>query len=125
MKILNKEVEFSFTDADNMEKLENSIETAQQKMEKINQNEKTSAIISNTYDIISECLDNIFGEGFSAEIFEGKKEFRNCIKAFSDLIQARNEQDKELEEEFDNLQKSINLAETKYSGNRATRRAKK
>jgi len=125
MKILNKEIEFSFTDADNIERLENSIEIAQEKMEKLNQNDKMSVIISSTYDIISECLDNIFGKGFSAEIFEGKKEFKNCIKAFSDLMQAKNEQDKELEDEIENLQKSINLAETKYSGNRATRRAKK
>lgn len=125
MKILNKEIEFSFTNADNMEKLENSIEIAQNKMNKINQNEKMSVIINNTYEIVSECLNGIFGNGFSEEIFEGKKEFKSCIKAFNDIVKAKNEQEKELEEEINNLQENLNIAENKYSSNRATRRANK
>lgn len=123
MKILNKEIDFSFTDAENVEKLENSIEIAQIKMNKINQEAKMSEIISQTYDTISTCLDGIFGEGFSKEIFNGKKDFKICVKAFNDLVKAKNEQEQELEREINDLQKNVNVAQTKYSGNRATRRA--
>lgn len=123
MKILDKEVEFSFTDAENVEKLENSIEIAQIKMNKINQEGKMSEIISQTYEIVSCCLNGILGENFSKEIFNGKKDFRMCIKAFNDLVKAKNEQEQELEREINDLQRNVNVAQTKYSGNRATRRA--
>lgn len=125
MKILDKEVNFSFTEADNLAKLEAAIDIAQDKMSKINANEKTSVVITKTCSLISECFDSIFGEGFSKGIFEDKKEFRTCVKAFNDLLVAKNSQDEELEKEINALQDNINLANTKYSANRATRRANK
>ena len=125
MKILNKEVAFSFTDKDNLEKLENATELAKEKIGKINQNQKSSIVIDKTYEAVSECLDTLFGKDFSKKIFDNKKDFRLCVKALNDLICAKNEQDSELDNDLKELQDNINLANTRYSSNRATRRAKK
>ena len=124
MKILNKEIDFSFTKADNIEKLENAVEVAQSRIKKIDSNEKMSVAIRKIYNIVTECFDSIFGENISKEIFEEKEEFKLCIKAFNDLLRAKNEQDIELDKEIKELQDSIDIAGSKYSANRATRRAK-
>lgn len=125
MKILNKEIEFSFTDGENIEKLENATEIAKEKISKINQNQKSSIVINKTYDAVSECLDTLFGDDFSIELFNHKKDFRLCVRALNDLICAKNEQDNELDNDLKELQDNIDLASTRYSANRATRRAKK
>ena len=124
MKILDKEIEFSFTDGDNLEKLETVTEVAKEKISNINQNQKSSIVINETYEAVAECLDSLFGKDFAKEIFNNKKDFRLCVKALNDLICAKNEQDAELENELKEFQNNIELANSRYSVNRATRRAK-
>lgn len=125
MKILDKEIEFSFTDGENLEKLENATDLAKEKINKINQNQKSSIVVNKTYEAVSECLDSLFGKDFSKEVFNNKKDFKLCVKALNDLICAKNDQDNELDNDLKELQDNINLASTRYSANRATRRAKK
>lgn len=106
MKILGKEIDFDFYDYENSKKLEKESEKIKRKMEEIQKNLKTkklSTVISKTYDAVSESFDELFGEGIAEVIFEGKKNFKMCVQAISDLQKAREQQDEELKllsEEF-------------------------
>lgn len=124
MKILNKEIDFSFTDANNLEKLEKAVAVAQEKIKKINPNDMMSKAVKEAYIIVSECFDTIFGDGFSEQIFENKVDFMLCIKAFKDLVNAKNEQDMQLDTEIESLKNDIENANNKYSSNRTIRRSK-
>lgn len=126
MKILNKEIEFDFFDAVQMEKFEEETEKTSKKINKLDiKNMKQSEFINQTCTIIEECFDNIFGEGISKEIFQKDKNFRLCIKAFKDLVKARKEQEVEIGNEVSAFQKELEEIGAEYKPNRATRRAKK
>lgn len=116
MKILNKEYEIDFYDADIMEKIETGIEKvdAVVKQNKTVENQKTSIIIRKVCNTIFNFFDDVFGEGASKDIFGSKTSLTLCIKAYEDFINEKIKQDEAIE----NISK-------KYSPNRATRRAKK
>lgn len=128
MKILEKEIDFDFFDAEQMEKYEKESEVAQKEIKNMMTNIKTmkqSELINSTCETIENCFDNIFGEGSSKEIFEGKRNFRLCLKAFKDLVKARKEQEDELDVEMADFEKELKEIGIEYKPNRATRRAKK
>lgn len=126
MKILDKEIEFDFFDAEQMEKYEKESEIAQRELNSIDINKmKMSEIINKTCSIIENCFDNVFGEGVSNKIFEGKKNFRLCVKAFKDLVKAKKEQTNTIDDDIKDLQKELQEIDLEYKPNRATRRAKK
>ena len=58
-------------------------------------------------------------------MFKGKQNFKLCVKAYKDLVQARKEQDNELSNEMKDIQKELDEMNKDYSVNRATRRARK
>lgn len=125
MKILNVEVEFDFYNAEQAEKFEKYSEIATQELKSINSNKmKQSVFIKTVCEIVEGCFDNIFGEEMSVKIFNNKKDFHLCIRAFKDLIKARLEQENIVAKEIEDLQKEMVEATEKYS-NRAIRRAKK
>ncbi|MCI8548882.1 MAG: hypothetical protein HFJ38_08400 [Bacilli bacterium] len=125
MKILDTEIEFDFYDAEQAEKFEKYAEIATQELNNINANKiKQSVFIRTVYEIVERCFNNIFGEGIAEKIFNNKKDFHLCIKAFKDLVKSRLEQENVIAKEIDDLQKEMSEATTKYS-NRATRRTKK
>lgn len=125
MKILDTEIEFDFYDAEQAEKFEKYADMATQELNNINTNKmKQSTFIKTVYEIIERCFNNIFGEDISVKIFNNKKDFHLCIKAFKDLVKARIEQENIVAKELEDLQKEMTEATDKYS-NRATRRAKK
>lgn len=125
MKILNVEVEFDFYNAEQAEKFEKYSEIATQELKSINSNKmKQSVFIKTVCEIVERCFDNIFGEEMSVKIFNNKKDFHLCIRAFKDLIKARLEQENIVAKEIEDLQKEMVEATEKYS-NRAIRRAKK
>ena len=126
MKILDKEIDFDFFDAKQMENYEKEADIAQEELKKVNINKmKESEFINAVCEIIERCFDNVFGEGTSEKIFEGKRNFRLCIKAFSDLVKARKEQISEIDKEVNSFQKELQEINSEYKPNRATRRAKK
>lgn len=126
MKILGKEIEFDFFDADEMEKWDKYTEKMKADKDKLNfKNMKQSEFIRKFCTIVEECFDNIFGEGTSKELFQGKQNFRLCVNAYKDLVKARREQDKEIVNEMNDLQAELKEIEKEYTPNRATRRAKK
>ena len=125
MKILNTEIEFDFYDAEQAEKFEKYADIATQELNNINANKmKQSVFIKTVCEIVEKCFNNIFGEDISVKIFNNKKDFHLCIKAFKDLVKARLEQENMVAKEVEDLQKEMSEATKKYS-NRATRRAKK
>ena len=126
MKILGKEIEFDFFDADEMEKWDKYTEKMKADKDKLNfKNMKQSEFIRKFCSIVEECFDNIFGEGTSKELFQGKKNFRLCVKAFKDLAKAKKEQVNEIGDEIKDFQKELQEINAEYKPNRATRRAKK
>lgn len=126
MKILDKEIEFDFFDAEQMEKWDKYSEEVKNAISKIDfKNAKQSEFIRKFCTIIENCFDNIFGEGTSKEIFKGKQNFRLCVLAYKDLVNARKQQDKEIVEEIKGLENELKEINDEYRSNRATRRAKK
>lgn len=126
MKILGKEVKFDFFDADEMEKWDKYTEEMRNTVNKLDvKNMKQYEYIRKFCTAVEKCFDNIFGEGTSEDIFEGKQNFKLCVKAYKDLVQARKEQDKELSNEMKDIQKELDEMNKDYSVNRATRRTKK
>ena len=126
MKILDKEIDFDFFDAEQMERYEKESEIAQRELNSIDINKmKMSEIINKTCSIIENCFDNVFGEGVSNKIFEGKKNFRLCVKAFKDLVKAKKEQTNTIDDDIKDFQKELQEIDLEYKPNRATRRAKK
>lgn len=116
MKILDKEYDIDFYDADIMEKIENGTNKVAEAVNLNNEikEEKSSEVIRKICNVIFDFFDDILGKGASKNIFGNKTSLTLCIKAYEDFVNAKQEQDAELE----NISK-------KYSVNRATRRAKK
>lgn len=126
MKILDKEIDFDFFDAKQMEKYEKEAVIAQEELKSIDINKmKQSEFINKVCEIIENCFEKVFGEGTVEKIFEGKRNFRLCIKAFSDLVKAKKEQISEIDKEAKEFQKELQEINSEYKPNRATRRAKK
>lgn len=126
MKILDKEIEFDFFDAEQMEKWDKYSEEVKNAVSKIDfKNAKQSEFIRKFCTVIENCFDNIFGEGTSKEIFKGKQNFRLCVLAYKDLVNARKQQDNEIVEEIKGLENELKEINDEYRPNRATRRAKK
>ena len=126
MKILDKEIDFDFFDAEQMERYEKESEIAQKELNSIDINKmKQSELINKTCETIEKCFDNVFGEGTSKKIFEDKRNFRLCVKAFKDLAKAKKEQVNEIGDEIKDFQKELQEINAEYKPNRATRRAKK
>lgn len=125
MKILDTEIEFDFYNAEQAEKFEKYADIATQELNDINTNKmKQSIFIKTVCEIVEKCFNNIFGEDISTKIFNNKKDFHLCIRAFKDLVKSRLEQENIVAREIEDLQKEMTQATEKYS-NRATRRAKK
>lgn len=125
MKILDTEIEFDFYNAEQAEKFEKYADIATQELNNINANKmKQSIFIKTVCEIVEKCFSNIFGEDISTKIFNNKKDFHLCIRAFKDLVKSRLKQENIVAKEIEDLQKEMTQATDKYS-NRATRRAKK
>lgn len=116
MKILEKEFDIDFYDANTMEKIEAGMENVKKAVdENINiKSQKTSEAIRKVCNVIFAFFDDVLGEGTSKKIFGNKTSLTLCIKAYEDFIQAKKKQD----ETFEEISK-------KYSPNRASRRTKK
>ena len=126
MKILDKEIDFDFFFFYQMERYEKESEIAQKELSNINLNKmKQSEFINKVCETIEKCFDNVFGEDTSKKLFEEKRNFRLCIKAFKDLVKAKKEQVNEIDSEIKDFQRELQEIDTEYKPNRATRRAKK
>lgn len=118
MRIKDIEVDFSFTDADDIERFENEAK----KVEEIANNYKkremsVSEIIREECNIIENFFDNVFEKGISQKLFKGKKDIAEHIKLFEDIVKAKVEATKDIQNVYDNIENV-----DRYKPNRETRR---
>lgn len=119
MKILNTEVEFDFFDAEQMKKLEINMEEINKEINNMKlEKKKQSQFINEFCEIIENGFDSIFGNGISKLIFKKKRNFKLYVQAFRDLVKAREQQEKEVTQSIQNLQKEIHAISFNYSTER-------
>lgn len=112
MKIRDIEVDFDFLDADDVERFENEAKIVAEECSNREVKEMSySEVIREECNIIDRFFDNVFGQGISEKLFKGKKNLNEHIKAFEDIVNQKNEQQK-------GLQDSLN----RYQPNREQRR---
>lgn len=118
MKLKDIEVDFSFTDADCIERLENAAKKVMEQSKIDDKKEMSlSEAIKEECKIIDEFLDEVFGEGISEKIFKGKKDLQEHMELFTDIMNAKIETTKATQNLYDTLE-----SKAKYMPNRETRR---
>ena len=106
MTINGYEIDIDFTDADVYEKIEQGIQTLEKEAEKLqelhnNENITTAEGIRQECKVLKDFFDYVFGEGTSEKIFKGKNSLNLCIKAYEDVVKARDEQYNSLNQKID------------------------
>lgn len=121
MKIGNIDIDFSFTDADNIEKFEKALIVVKEKSVEYKKKQlKMSEALRFECNIIDEFFDTVFGEGISQKLFGGKKDLQKHMELFKDITDAKNAATKNFQSLYNNLE-----VRTKYMPNRETRRYNK
>lgn len=115
IKILSEEFELDTMDLDVSEKIEKEMNRVVERLNNVNDNVSRSQAIRETVIIVSDCFNNILGEGTSEKIFKCKVNLKLAMKAFEELAIGIREEDAEVEKELDASIK-------KYSPNRVNRR---
>lgn len=97
MKILDQEIDFSFADADCLEKYETEYPKTVEKLDaiKTKSDKLDSQVIREFCQIIAEFLDNVLGEGTSQKLFKGKSNYKLCLSAFKALVEEKRAEDRE------------------------------
>ncbi len=116
-----KELDYDIFDADKADAFENALNLVAQKMadlEKESEGMTYAQVIRIQCEAVADCFDNLFGEGTAVKIFNGTVNLKIAMKAFEDLVMGVNKKKSEIEE-------MARKTRTKFSGNRAQRRAKK
>jgi len=96
MKIFDIELDFDFTDADDLEKIEKQYPETLKKLENIDQTGSASKKIRETCTVLNEFFDIVFGEGTSQKLFGGKSNFAKEMKVFKEIMNAKENQEKAL-----------------------------
>lgn len=121
MKLKDIEVNFSFTDADCIERLENATKKVKEEAEKYNKEELSlSESIKKECEIINNFINEIFGEGIAEKIFKCKNDLQEHIEIFTDIMNAKIETTKTTQNLYDTLENKA-----KYMPNREIRRHNK
>lgn len=91
MIINGVELEIDFTDADFIEKVEEACKEVFNKAEELKQDKKLSLAegIRQECKILKDFLDYVLGDGTSEKLFKGKDSLNQCLKAFEDIINAK------------------------------------
>ena len=123
MKVKDIEVNFSFTDADDIERFENEARKVEEKAKNYEKKEiSVSEAIREECNVIEEFFDNVFEKGISQKLFKGKKDIAEHINLFQDIVNAKLEQTKGLQNIYDNLDRYMPNRETRRYNNRKGRR---
>lgn len=123
MKIKDIEVNFSFTDADDIERFENEAKKVEEKAKDYEKKEMSaSEAIREECNVIEVFFDNVFEKGISQRLFKGKKDIAEHINLFQDIINAKIEQTKGMQNIYDNLERYMPNRETRRYNNRKGRR---
>lgn len=118
MKLKDINVEFSFTDAECLEKLEKAAKNVKAKAEEaMKEALSLSDSIRKECKILNEFFDEAFGQGISEKIFKGKNDLQEHMELFTDIMNAKVEATKATQNLYDSLE-----YKAKYMPNRETRR---
>nr|DAG81550.1 MAG TPA: tail assembly chaperone [Caudoviricetes sp.] len=112
------ELEIDMDDVEFLERYEKvfeSIEPREKNLEKVG---KISEITREYCLLFYDIFDGIFGEGTSEKLFDGKMNLRVCEECYDSFISV-------CEKEINAVNKRRNSVVSKYTPNRAQRRAKK
>lgn len=104
--------EIDFTDADFIEKIENGSKRVFEEAEELKKSKELSLAegIRQECKILKNFLDYVLGDGTSEKLFKGKDSLNQCLEAFEDIINAK-------QNAMNNFQTKIN----KYSPDRLNR----
>lgn len=99
MKINGYDLEVDFTDADFIDKIEQSAKIVEENID-TNKPEKMSMAeyIKKECQIVRDFFDNVFGTGTSEKIFGNKYSLSICVSTFQQFIDAKLRQQEELEQ---------------------------
>lgn len=121
MKLKDIEVNFSFSDADDLERLENSARKVKEKASKYEKKElSVSEAIREECKIINDFFDEVFGSGISKQLFNDKNDLKEHIDLFEDIINEKVKQTAAFQNMYNNIEYN-----TKYMPNREQRRYNK
>lgn len=97
MKVLEREIEFDFSDIESYKKYEKALEKYMRKVEETRQFEgKEGEGKEKLCKIIYEFFDDLLGEGKSIQIIGEKLNFKRSIKAMYEVIDEKLKSDKEI-----------------------------
>ena len=104
--------EIDFTDADFIEKIENGSKRVFEEAEELKKSKELSLAegIRQECKILKNCLDYVLGDGTSEKLFKGKDSLNQCLEAFKDIINAKQ-----------NAMNNFRLKISKYSPDRLNR----
>ena len=118
MKLGNIEVDFSFTDADDLERFENGAKKVRDEANKYTKQYcGVAESIRKECEIIDTFFDEVFGKGTSQKLFNNKKDLKKHMDLFIDIVNAKVEQTKGFQEMYNNIE-----SHNRYKPNRETRR---
>lgn len=118
MKLKDVEIEFSFTDADNLEKFENAMKKVKDEAQNSKKEKMSLAeAIKRECKIIEMFFDEVFGAGISERIFKGKKDLKEHIELFQDIANEKVKQTQGFQNLYNSIENGI-----RYMPNRETRR---
>ncbi len=97
MKILNKEIEFDFLDVESLGRYETALEEYLNEVKEIKQFKgKDSEGYKMLCEIVYDFFDKIIGKGTGEKILGKKRNFRNCLLAMEQIVQEKQNSDKEI-----------------------------
>ena len=98
MKIKNIEVDFDFLDANDVERLEKATQKLVDKTEEYKEKEiSMSEEIRLECEIIEKFLDEVFEEGISQKLFNGKQNLKEHVDVFQDIMNEKIRYNKDME----------------------------
>lgn len=121
MKLGNIEVDFSFTDADDLERFENGAKKVKEISSNYEKQELSVAeAIRKECEIINNFFDEVFGDKISEKIFKGKNDLKEHMELFVDIVNEKVKQTQAYQNMYNNIEYN-----SKYMPNRETRRYNK
>lgn len=121
MKLGNIEVDFSFTDADDLERFENAAKKVRELSNNYEKQELSVAeAIRKECEIINNFFDEVFGDKISEKIFKGKNDLKEHMELFVDIVNEKVRQTQAYQNMYNNIEYN-----SKYMPNREQRRYNK
>lgn len=107
-KIKNLEYEVDMGDVEFAERFETAVNNMDESDKACDKTGKASVILKKQCQIVHNFFDDVFGEGTSKEIFEGKYNYKDCVNAYYSLLDCADESTQELLEAQNNVKSKRN-----------------